>query len=94
MTKNDVKITETVFRLCPYKDKGTTLSYTDFCFSGLFKIRDAMIVKSHNENGLRVVYPIKYCKNGSTTQTFAPIKKEIAIEMERQILEAYKERIK
>lgn len=93
LTKKDITITEVTIKHIPQTDKGT-VGFCGFLLCGVFKIQDAMIVKSSNSKGYRLVYPLKYDKYGKSSQPFAPIVKEIAEEIENQILEEYKKRIK
>jgi hypothetical protein len=92
LTKKDIIINEIVIRPIPQTPKGT-LAFVDFCLLGAFKIKDAMIVSSQTR-GLRIVYPIKYDRRGLSIQTFAPIKRDIAEELEKLLLDEYRKRIK
>jgi len=74
----------------PISKKGI-VAFVSFVLDNVYHVSDVMIATSPKRQDFRVVYPLKTSQTGATIQIFYPIKKEIGLQIEKQVLDYYRD---
>ncbi|MFC1799455.1 septation protein SpoVG family protein [Candidatus Eisenbacteria bacterium] len=76
-------------QITPIKPRNGLLAFASFILEESYYVADVAIHSRLGEDGFRLVYPMKILHNGAKVNTFHPIRKEVAQEIERQVSRAY-----
>lgn len=78
-------------QIVPVKPRNGLLAFVSFVLNDSFYMGDIAIYSRLNQEGYRLVYPIKVLPNGLKINCFHPINKEVAETIEEQVIEAFLE---
>ena len=66
------------------------VAFCNFVINRAFRVCDCAIASDLTNGGFRIIYPIKKLPNSEkTTQPFYPINKEVANQIQSQVIEHY-----
>jgi stage V sporulation protein G len=81
-------------QILPIKPHNGLLAFCSFIINDSFYVADVAIYSRLNANGYRLAYPIKVLHNGVKINCFHPINRQVAQEIEEQVIKKYLELIK
>lgn len=79
--------------IVPIKPRIGLLAFVSFVLNNSFYIGDVAIYSRLNQDGYRLVYPVKVLQNGLRVNCFHPINQQVAQAIERQIIDKFLELI-
>ncbi len=83
----EIKLSE--IQIIPVKPHNGLVGFCSFVLSESFYISDVAIYSRLNQEGYRLVYPIKVLSNGLKINCFYPINKQIGRLIEEEVIKAY-----
>ena len=87
--KQELNLSE--IQIIPVKPRDGLLGFISFVLNDSFYVADVAIYSRLDQEGYRLVYPMKTLANGAKVNIFHPIKKDVAEKIERQVASAYRE---
>jgi len=78
-------------QIIPCKPRNGLLAFVSFVLNDSFYVGDIGLYSRLNGEGYRLVYPIKVLPNGLKINCFHPIRKQVAQEIEKQVIEVFLE---
>ena len=78
-------------QIIPIKPRNGLLAFVSFVLNNSFYIGDVAIYSRLNQEGYRLVYPIKVLPNGVKINCFHPINRQAAQAIEEQVIKAFLE---
>ena len=89
---NKLEIAE--IEIIPVKPHNGLLAFCSFVLNNQFYIGDIAIYSRLNQEGYRLVYPMKVLVNGAKVNCFHPISKEAGEAIEKTIIGVYEKLMK
>lgn len=78
-------------QIVPVKPRNGLLAFVSFVLNKAFYIGDVAIYSRLNQEGYRLVYPIKVLPNGLKIHCFHPINRQSAQAIEEQVIKEFLE---
>jgi DNA-binding cell septation regulator SpoVG len=78
-------------QIVPVKPREGLLAFVSFVLNDAFYVGDIAVYSRLDRAGFRLVYPARTFPNGAKVNVFHPIRKDVAMEIESQVSEAYQE---
>jgi len=93
MRNDDVKLKVRLseIQILPVKPRDGLVAFVSFVLDESYYVADVAIYSRLDQDGYRLVYPMRTLANGARVNAFHPIRKDVAQEIERQVSEAYRE---
>lgn len=85
----EIKLSE--IQIVPTKPKDGLLAFVSFILNNSFYIGDIAVYSRLNQEGYRLVYPLKVLPNGFKVNCFHPITKEASQAIEKAVIERFEE---
>ena len=87
----NMKIDLSEIQIIPCKPRNGLLAFVTFILNKAFYVGDIALYSRLNQEGYRLVYPIKVLANGAKVNCFHPITKEISKAIEKTVIEKFEE---